>query len=359
MREKEYAGQTYTVSDAHPAADALPWHLDKPDFAEIVANMRAAGFDQSRAIVRHHGTGRIIGGRRRELAALVAGLQPVYQDVRWDDEEITEFVTREDLLRRNLTASERAAAAVELNALLPRGGDPSTKGQRCPLAKSASEIAAEAGVGEKTVDAAAKVKKKAPELFSAVKEGRLSAHDAAKVADLPKREREKVAAAPDPKKAAKAAIKASPKKDKARSGGITITAEDERAEKAKREQPKDALGRVIPPSLRDTFGDAELGETVAELRSLLAALDARYQRVLRSLSRKPYKFCNFSQITDQLNQIVNPKSGLLPRAIDGLVAGVPHVVCKCGSADGCKDCRTGGYLPEWRAKELGIVKGGA
>lgn len=117
----------------------------------------------------------------------------------------------------------------------------------------------------------------------------------------------------------------------------------------------DGNGRPVPPLLRDTFFDTELGETIAELARLHAALDARYQRVLRSLSQKPYKFCDFGGLMNDLKDVVAPKSGLLTKAIDRLRSGVPFAVCpQCGggSGKGCKACRFGGCVPQWRAAEL-------
>jgi hypothetical protein len=205
MRKIEYAGRDYEVSEAHRAADALPWNLDNDEFAALVANMSEDGFDQDRPVTRLVDTTLIIDGRRRELAAIVAGVEPVYRTVNWTEEQIIQWVQR-DLTRRNLTASQIAASAVELADLMPHGGNRKIKGHQCPLNRTSAEISSETGVGEKTIDAAAKVKKKAPELLAAVKEGDLSAKTAAQVADLPRAERKKVAKAKDKKKAAKDAI---------------------------------------------------------------------------------------------------------------------------------------------------------
>lgn len=90
----------------------------------------------------------------------------------------------------------RRAAAVELAKLLPHGvHEPGAIPQICGTAlQSAADIAAEAGVSQQTIEDAAKVKKKAPELLPAVKEGKLVAHVAAQVADLPEAERKEVVA---------------------------------------------------------------------------------------------------------------------------------------------------------------------
>lgn len=212
MRDVQYAGKTYRVSDAHPATDIMPWSLGGPAFAALVENMRAGGFDKMFPVIRHLVGPRLVAGRRRELAARVLGIDPVYKDVRWDDEEVAEHVKREDFHRRDLAASARAMVAVELAELMPRGGNQHTpkrkkeEGQICP--SSAAEIAAEYGVGEKYVDAAAKVKRFAPALVSHVKEGRIKLYIAAKVADLTDADVAAIAAAADPQAEAKLRLQA-------------------------------------------------------------------------------------------------------------------------------------------------------
>lgn len=116
---------------------------------------------------------------------------------------------------------------------------------------------------------------------------------------------------------------------------------------------RDGTGRAVPPGLMDTFGDPELRETIADFQRARRELDERYQRVVRSLSRKPYSFCLFSVVTEKMSQVVNPKGGMIQACIDALIAGIPFTVCGCGGDSKCKRCRGGcGYLPEWRHKEL-------
>jgi hypothetical protein len=199
MRTILYRGQTYTVSDAHPAADALPWHLDTDEFAELVESVRTHGFDPDRPVVRCARTGRVIGGRRRELACRVAGVEPVHRNVDWADEEVVAWVRREDLHRRNLTAAERVAAELALDGVLHRlagvGANQHTAG----------EIAKRAGVSRKTVQ---RVKKAArhPALAAAVRDGRVSAKPAAELAELPAAEVDDVLASDDVAAAAAEAV---------------------------------------------------------------------------------------------------------------------------------------------------------
>lgn len=199
----QYRGEPYTVSAAHPPTDALPWNLDGPDFADIVESMRADGYDRGRPVLRTP-DGRLVEGRRRELAAAVAGVKPVYKDVDWPAAEIARHVAKVDLHRRDLTGSQRAAAVVALAEMAPPGRPPKENpapGAEFP--KTVAALAAEARASERTVEAAAKVRKKDEDLFEQVREGGLSAKTAAEVADLPKRQRKRVAKAANPKAEAK------------------------------------------------------------------------------------------------------------------------------------------------------------
>ncbi|QEL19499.1 ParB/RepB/Spo0J family partition protein [Limnoglobus roseus] len=186
-RTIRYGDKDYTVSAAHPAADALPLKLDTDEFRDIVASMASDGFDPEKPIYRQAATGRVISGRRRELASQVAGVETVYVDKGWTDAEVVAFVERDELHRRNLTPSEKAASAVELAALKPHGGDRKSEAARdqaatSPLdpaaadqARSREAIAKGAGVGERTVRAVAAVREKSESLFAAVKEGEIGA----------------------------------------------------------------------------------------------------------------------------------------------------------------------------------------
>jgi hypothetical protein len=203
MRTTEYGGRSYEVSDAHAATDKLPWDLDADDFAAMVTDMRASGFDRRQPVQRTP-DGRLVNGRRRELAAKIAGAEPVYETVELTPEQIVEHVRRVDLHRRNLTPSQRAAVAVELAGLLPAHRPSEEPGNVAGLSQAA--IAEQATTSERTVRDAAKVKQHAPELLPAVINGKLPVHTAARAADLPESERKKVAAAADVKKAAKEAI---------------------------------------------------------------------------------------------------------------------------------------------------------
>lgn len=208
-RTIEYGGVSHTVRRAHPAADALPWLLDAPAFAEMIADMREHGFDPERPIVVCSATGLIVFGRRRELAAAVTNREPVYRFREFTDDEVVAIVRREELLRRDLNEVQRAAVLVKLADLLPHGARPgwaSPGGQSSKLATLA-EIAEESGAHVRTVQTLGKVKRESSELLDAVIEGKLPANTAARVAALAPEVRLSVAGADNPKAAAREAIR--------------------------------------------------------------------------------------------------------------------------------------------------------
>lgn len=337
MKSMDYAGTTYTVSDAHPAADALPWNLDDDEFAATVESMKAHGFDPDRPATRQKSSGLLIDGRRRELAAKVAGVEPKYRTVDWDDERVTRWV-EEDLHRRNITPSQRAAAAIELAQLLPAHRPTEKAGNVSGLSQAA--IAEQAGVSDRTIRDAAKVKAKAPELLPAVKEGKLSAHDAAKVADLPKAERKKVLAAPDMKKAARQATSGPkivpPKVEKEQEGeGASPPAPE----------PLDAWDIPIQPHAAEAFA------AVPKFKDLVAAIQAT-QRLFNEVANLPGgKFLTLPDVSSyrrgkkqddgtHADRFVHEG---LERALQQVKNAVPtHTVCPWHYVDAPHpaDCRT-------------------
>jgi len=215
MRNISVNGRAYEISEAYPATDVMPWAHDGDDFRELVESIRV-GFDEARPIIRHADTGKLIGGRRRELACRVAGVQPVYRDVRWDDDEIIAYVEREDLHRRNISPTQRAAVVVSLAALRKHG----VRYAKTEMSRDISavepfpvkeltldEISKSAGTSRETAQRVSKVKKESPELMPSLIDGKLDAFTAAKAADLPKAARTRIAESDEPKATATAELK--------------------------------------------------------------------------------------------------------------------------------------------------------
>lgn len=212
-RTRTVNGIEYPVSDAHPAAEVLPWMSD----AELVAladDIKAKG--QLVPIDRERSTRLIIDGRNRELGCRIAGVEPRYKDIEPTDAEIVGYVVSMNVPRRHLTPSQRAMVAAELANLLHgekvnkseadrhqcRSADETQENQAVSQARAAEMM----DVSERSVRNAKAVQRDAPELVEPVKEGKIDVTTAAKVAKLPAKERKKVAKAADPKKAAKDAL---------------------------------------------------------------------------------------------------------------------------------------------------------
>lgn len=207
QRTRTHKGVEYQVSEAHPAADAFPW-LGEDELQELADDIRE--HRQEYKVVRLHDE-RVIDGRNRELACRIADVEPQYRTEDMTEDEVIDFVISANVHRRNLSASQRAMAAAELANM--KQGRPAKTGTGAPFPTdhkenkhSVADAAQKLDVSERSVKSAKKVKDKAPELTDAVKSGELDVKTAAAVADLPRRERKKVAESDDPKAAAKKAL---------------------------------------------------------------------------------------------------------------------------------------------------------
>ena len=117
------------------------------------------------------------------------------------------FVLAQNKARRHVTQAQLAMATTAVYAWQPVG-NPSYKstayqlGTECPITKTAAELAAISGVGERTIKQAKVVQTKAtPEVVEAVKRGEIGLPKAAKIANLPKDEQVAAIRKPAPKPA--------------------------------------------------------------------------------------------------------------------------------------------------------------
>jgi len=102
-----------TRLDFHPLADLFPL-LQGEDFADLVADIRRNGLMEP---IWLHPDGTILDGRNRYRACLEAGVEPRFRT--WDgDGSAVGFVWSLNGPRRHLTASQKAAIALEFLPLL-------------------------------------------------------------------------------------------------------------------------------------------------------------------------------------------------------------------------------------------------
>jgi hypothetical protein len=98
------------------------------------------------------------------------------------------------------------------------------------------------------------------------------------------------------------------------------------------DEMKDAVGQVIPATLRDIFGDRMLSEEARHLRRLASQI--------KSASNQ-FPFVLVKASVEPLNTLA-----------EVLEYGIPYAVHrKCGGK-GCQECLTVGYVPQWRFEEL-------
>ncbi len=303
-RQREHRGIKYLVSDAHPAADVLPW-MAECDLQEMADDIAAHG---QRDDIDRLRDGRILDGRNRELACRVAGVEPRYitrEDDVSDAEAVALVISR--MRRRNLTPSQRAMAAAELATLkktdtLKQFTVPSQEGT-----VSQNAAAGQLGASVASVERAAKVKRDAPELVESVKQGKLDVRTAVEVAKLPKAKREKVAAADDPKAEAKKQLPKKPPK----------AAEEPKVE--------DASGPVEEPAPVD-----EGAEFVRAVEALCRDMD---QIAARTKQLKKSRFGYSIHVDSAASQIEAARKTLW----QGRPAH-PCPYCVASGSDGCKAC---------------------
>lgn len=211
-QEHVYRGVPYSISPAHPLADLFPW-ASEDEIDVMAAEIKDPRVGQKHPIDKLPDC-RIIDGRSRELACLVAGVRPMCTTVRLAEYEIPAFIKAKNLTRRHLTESQRAMIAAKM-ANLPLGSNQhrtaratSAEGgaQAPPSAQPISQAqAAELlDVSRDSVKRANKVLREGtPELAAAVEVGRLDVKTAAQAAGLSPDEQREVAGAEQPKEAAR------------------------------------------------------------------------------------------------------------------------------------------------------------
>lgn len=124
--------------------------------------------------------GKILDGRNRYNACKLAGRKLAAEDViqyeeEYDGEDPVVFVISRNIRRRHLTVGQRAQVAAELFKRMAKDGSSTAK-------ERAKKAASVAGVAASSVEQAAHLDSKAPDLAKQVKAGKKSLHKAAKEA---------------------------------------------------------------------------------------------------------------------------------------------------------------------------------
>lgn len=193
----------------HPLSEAFP-DMTPDEYQELKDSIDLIGVQNP--VVVHDDM--IIDGWHRFCAAKDLGINPPIVEL-GDDVDPKDYVLAQNLARRNLDASQRAAAVSAVYGWT-RAGRPSQKtGTECHISektgtqdvppKTNAQLADLAGVSERTIRQAKKVEQKAsPAVKEAVRDGKIGLVKAAAIADLPKSKQAAAIDKPLPKKPSKA-----------------------------------------------------------------------------------------------------------------------------------------------------------
>lgn len=163
---------------------------------------------------------KILDGRHHYLICKELGYECAFEKVTGDRDELADIAEARGINRRHQSETQIAAALIVLNEFRrgrpPKEPEPPS-GKLCTGAqlalepkkskqKTQTEAAKDSGVSRRTINSASAAAKAEPALLDLMRDGKLDAKTAEKVAKLPAAERKKVVKAADPKKAAKEAL---------------------------------------------------------------------------------------------------------------------------------------------------------
>jgi hypothetical protein len=297
MSEKEY--------EFHPYASVVPM-LGQVELNALAADIQGNGLRVPIVLL----DGKILDGRNRYKACQIVGVKPEFRDFNGDGDPI-DFIVSMNLVRRQLTASQKGMAVAKI-AELPRGNpalkksktSTNPKSAQMPNCKSVEELAREVEVSPRTVGQAKQVLREAPkEVITQVEEGKKSVASAVK----------------------------------------EIKAEKQKEADAK-EKHFDKTGYVIPESILEDWNRAD------SFRSTINDLHKIKLQVEKALDVSDLIFREIGKDTlIGLTNSWNELRSVLPYAV--------CPTCQGRKRDKCTACKGRGYVSEfgykhWFAKEV-------
>ncbi len=176
----------------HPAADIFPL-MEKDELKRLADDIKANGLNEPITVY----DGAVLDGRNRLRACEMSDVKPRFQN--WKNGySPTVWVVSQNLHRRHLTESQKAAIAVDVEAMLAKEipkGRPKKDSKSRGISGEAAEIAGKSlGVSRAYVAAAKQLGKRSPGLLREVKEGKKTLREA-KSALLAKEEHKAMEAA--------------------------------------------------------------------------------------------------------------------------------------------------------------------
>ena len=165
----------------HELANVFPILPDR-EIESLAIDIRESGLRHPITLYQ----GKILDGRNRFVACELAGVEPRFDEYTGDDP--TAFVISENIARRHLDESQRAACAALL-ANIRKGDNQHTLGSaNLQNHVSQPEAAQLLNVSPRMVASAVKIKNERPDLFSAVQAGSMTINYAEREIKESKRE---------------------------------------------------------------------------------------------------------------------------------------------------------------------------
>ena len=212
-------------------------------------------------LAEHEGEWKILDGRHHYLICKELGYPCQFLRVEGTPDELADIAEARGINRRHQTESQIAAAILALNEF--RRGRPE-KPAPVPVfsanptkrrAKTQPDAARASGISERTIRSASAAVKAEPALLAALRDGKIDAKTAARVAKLPEAERKRVAKAKDPKKAAKDALTKKKGGEEASGPGDWLSGLDGRSgqegEGEEKDSPADGFVALVETLCRD------------------------------------------------------------------------------------------------------------
>lgn len=296
-----------TTYEAHPLADEYP--LASPQDASFMeADMREAGFDHRFPVIIYQG--KILDGRTRYAVAQRTGADPRFMLFNGTQEEAEAFVRRANENRRHLDA-----AWLEQRRQARRTARVGRVAQKRHQGESLPAIAKDEGVS------VAQVRRDLGKAAELCPPGKVEPKDG----------------------------KVTGKDGKTRPAKKGAGRRKGKETEAAPPTVKDALGTNLPPGLADLFADDAYPDALQKAEAAALAIDALapvIDRLRARHARLPY--LDFEQLGAAHRQAAVQAGVVLEAFRDGQ----PHAACPACKGAGCADCRTVGYVPEWRLEEM-------
>ena len=161
------------VLHPHPFAELLPM-MSGDELHALCEDISANGQRESIAIFK----GLILDGRNRYAACAKLGIEPITHVFKGSEEDALRYVSSRNIQRRNLTDSQKAAAAVKFLPEFERVGKLAQSG-RCAAVGESRELAGRLfGVSGRYVGEAKRILKADPKLFDDVFNGNIAISEA-------------------------------------------------------------------------------------------------------------------------------------------------------------------------------------